>query len=426
MVDIETIRLVGLILSMLLFIFGFFRSIFMPLAYLAFLLLKFPNYYPVLAEYRFESIVAVIGTLRTLLGSGSISRLKMHNNKYFYIFLLTIIISFLFAWDKKYSWEFTMYPFIGNILLYIMIICSIKNTKDLKLFIWLFLLLYTFMSWEPVYYYLTGRQEKEYFGSIVRAQTGLLEGHRALANNMNQIIPIAFFIILTVRSNINKIFSAIPLTIFVTTLILGKARIGVVVFLFFIFLLVYYSKQRIKHGIMAGLAIICLMLFSIGFSSTASRINTGEISDSMLGLFHGFEMVRKGNILGVGPGCYPLARGYYFSHTMGAHNFFGEIIGDLGIPGAIASVYFLWNIFLNLKISVKNLKPEIENQNYLLNLLMGIKISFMVRLFIGLASHSIYIFYWYFVAALTVVIYDLTGNKDNNIKPINLKYMKTV
>jgi hypothetical protein len=419
MIEIDSIRLVSLVLSVVFFIIGFFKPVFMPLSYLTCIFLKLPNYYPVLVDYRYEAIIAVVGTIRTLVGKGVISRLKMQYNKHFLIFLFTVLISFLFAWDKKYSWEFTLYPFIGNILIYAMILCSIKNIKDLKLFIWLFLILYTFMSYEPVYYYITGREWVEYFGSRVKAEVGLLEGHRALANNLNQVIPIAFFMIFTVKINVLKIFSGIPVIIFITTLILGKARIGVVGLLFFIFLLIYYSEQRIKYSIIGGFAIILLMLFSVAFSSTTSRVDVATISDSQMGLIHGIEMVRKGNILGVGPGCYPLARGFYFSHTKGAHNLYGEVIGDLGIPGTIAWVFFIIHIYKNLKNSVIIQKSKTTENNFLLYLSTGLLVSLMVRLFIGLASHSMYIFYWYFVAALSIVIYDISKKEKNSIIAVN-------
>ena len=268
------------------------------------------------------------------------------------------------------------------------------------------------MSWEPIYYFLTGREWVDYFGSLVKAEVGLLSGHRGLANSMNQIIPIAFFLIFTFKNKIYRILSGIPLVIFITTLILGKARIGVMGFMFFIMLLTYYSKERIKYGVIGGLAIIGLFISSEGFSSTFSRINLSNLQDSPVqGLLHGIEMVLKGNILGVGPGCYPLARKFYFNWSLPAHSLYGELFGDLGIPGTVAWFLFIASIFYNILKSKQNLKPESENNIFLFKLLLGLQISLMVRLFIGLASHSLYIFYWYFVASLSVVIYDMTEKK---------------
>jgi len=377
-----------------------------------------------LVDYQYEFIIIVVGTIRTLVGKGVFLRLKMHSNKYMFMFLLTVFISFLVAFDKKYSWENTLYDFGGNILLYIMILCSIDSVKDLKIFIWLFLIIYTLMSWEPVYYFLTGREWVEYYGTIVRAEIGLLQGHRGLANTMNQIIPIAFFLIFTIKNKLIKILSGIPLLIFITALVLGKARIGVLGFLFFIMLLTYYSKERLKYGLVGGLVVISFILLSEGFSSTFSRIDTSNLQESPFqGLFHGIEILLKGNILGVGPGCYPLARKYYFNWSLHSHSLYGELIGDLGIFGTIAWVYFIKNIFDNIKNSINNFKQKVEENDFMLKLLLGLQISLMVRLFIGLASHSLYIFYWYFVAALSIVIFDLSKkHKDDNIIVKNKKY----
>jgi len=428
MTQLDIIRLFALVLSISLFVFGIYKPFLMPLSYITCFFFKLPHYYPFLTEYRYEFIIIVAGTIRTLVGKNVISRLKMRSNKYLFIFLFTVFISYIFAWDKAYSWENTLYDFGGNILLYFMILCSINSEKELKLFIWLFMIIYTFMSWEPVYYFLTGREWVEEYGVLVRAEVGLLEGHRGLANTMNQIIPISFFLIFTVKNKMKKIMAGIPLFIFITALILGKARIGVVGFILFIMLLIYYSEKRSKYMIIGGSVIICLLLFSAGFSSTFSRIDMSNLKESpTAGLFHGIEMVLKGNIFGVGPGCYPLARKYYFTYSLHAHSLYGELIGDLGIPGTMAFILFIGNIFYNIKYSIINLKTEIANNSFMLKLLLGLQISLIVRLFIGLASHSLYIFYWYFVAALSIVVYDLSIKQKDNINTIinkNYNYVK--
>jgi hypothetical protein len=405
-----------LVFSVSFFVIGFFKPVFMPLAYLACLFGKLPYYYPVLVDYRYEPIIAVVGMGRTFGVKDAFSRLKFSYNKYLYIFLITILISFSVAWDQRYSWDITIYAFVGVIMTYIMVLCSIRNLKDLKIFIWSFIVLYTFITYEPIYYYFIGEMSKEYFGEIVRAKSGLLEGHRGLANNMNQMIPIAFFLMLTVKNKLQKISSGIPLIFFISALILGKARIGVMGFMFFILLLIYYSDQRMKYGLFGGITIVILMLFSLGFSSTASRINIEEIIDSQGGFIHGIEMIRVfGNILGVGPGCFDIARGFYFEHTLTSHNLYGELLGELGIPGTIAWFFLIRQVYNNLKHSISIIKPKVNKNNFLMNLSLGLLISLLVRLFIGLASHSLYILHWYLVAALSIIIFTLAEKQEYEI-----------
>jgi hypothetical protein len=90
---------------------------------------------------------------------------------------------------------------LGNILLYIMILCSIKP-KRIEIFIWLFMIIYTFMSWEPVYYFLQKGMERIWF---CESRSWILEG-TGFGNSMNQIIPIAFFNIFG-KNKVKKIIS---------------------------------------------------------------------------------------------------------------------------------------------------------------------------------------------------------------------------
>ena len=47
-------------------------------------------------------------------------------------------------------------------------------------------------------------------------------------------------------------------------------------------------------------------------------------------------------------------------------------------------------------------------------LAMGILISLIVRLFVSLASHGLYYFYWYVMAALPIAIYKVVENMASN------------
>jgi hypothetical protein len=109
----------------------------------------------------------------------------------------------------------------------------------------------------------------------------------------------------------------------------------------------------VRNGILGGLLILLLLIVSGWFVSTLERVDAVATGDRLIGLINGIEMVLKGNIIGVGPGCYSLARGYYFGYRMEAHNIYGEIIGDLGIPGAIAGFFLLWAV---IKITGRSLQ----------------------------------------------------------------------
>jgi hypothetical protein len=321
-----------------------------------------------------------------------------------------------------------VYDYIGVLLLYMMILISVNDQKNMKILIWGYVIIFAFITYEPFYYYITGTQmdwsKIEEYGIVYKGRVGILSGHVAMANNMNQMIPIALFSMMSIRSKLLKIPAAIPLVIFFTGLLITKSRGGVAGFMFFIALLTYYSKNRFRNGILGGLLILLLLVTSESFVSTMERIDSGAIEGRFGGFFHGVEMLLKGRIFGVGPGCFALARGSYFHYTLQAHNLYGEIIGELGIPGAIAGFFLLWRVIKNNREILSKLKMADNGNQYLYYTMMGIHLSLIVRLFVSLASHGLYIFHWYFVAAMSIIISKLTISQNEG-GPMNKTMMKS-
>jgi O-antigen ligase len=418
MPTLETVQIISLVASVLLFVAGIFKPVFMPLSYMVCSYGNLPLHFNFLHEIRYEPIIAVTGFIRVLFVKNAFKKISLRYDKvnlYLLFFLVTIAISFIFAFNLKHSWDGTLYGFVGVLLVYMMILISVNDERSIKFFIWGYVIVFALITYEPIYYYLTNANyfdEIQGYGVLYIARKGILSGHVSLANNMNQMIPIAFFLMISVRSKFLKIFAAIPLIMFVTALVISKSRGGVLGFMCIIFLVTFYSKNRLRNGLLGGLLVLLLLIASGSFTSTLQRVDSGAVEGRLMGLIHGIEMVRKGNILGVGPGCFPLARGYYFGYTMDAHNIYGEIIGDLGIPGAIAGFFLLWGVIKNNREILSKLKMANDENRYLYFTMMGIHISLLVRLFVSLGSHGLYILHWYFVAAMSIIISKLAINPN--------------
>jgi len=408
MPDPDIIRFIPLLLFPILFIMGLFRPVFMPISFMVLWLSKLPHYYPELVSIHAEALVGGLGTIRVLLYKNTLMRLGIKYdliNKYFYFFLLSIALSFIFAWSYQHSWDYKLYDFIKVLLFYCMVLGSIRDKNEIKIFIWSLAFLYLYLAYEPLYQFVTGTGGvEEMFGTVYISEVGIFSGHVSLANNMNQIIPIIFFLFLSARKKSIKIIALITLLVFIVVLIMSKSRGGVLGFMMFAGCLTYYSKNRIRNGVLIGIILMLFAISLVSFKATASRIDEGSAQGRLSGLIHGIEMVLKGNLIGVGPGCYRLARSKYFHHTLDSHNIYGQILGDLGIPGAIIWFFLIRQIFINLIKSRRKLKLISMENSFLYHLSMGLQISLFVRLFVCLASHALYIYYWYIVAALSIAI----------------------
>ena len=128
----------------------------------------------------------------------------------------------------------------------------------------------------------------------------------------------------------------------------------------------------------------------------------GDLSSSsrILRLRHGIEMMIKRPILGVGPGCYPIARSMWFGWSLWAHNHYGQLMGDLGITGTIVWFGFLCSYYKRLLWLKVQRTSNFVNSN---NMAKGMIVVTIVRLTLGMGSHSLYTSIWYIIAACAVV-----------------------
>jgi len=412
----DDIRILSVAAFILLMIMGMKRPVWAVLAYMVLVYCKLSAYYPVFAAMQAEAVFAIIILARVLLGGELFSRLSLKNNKinqYLLLFVLCVMLSYAVAWDRQYSWDMAVYHFIKVLTLYLMLVGAVLNRQDLYVFFIGLMLMFGYLAYEPTYYFMTGTGgSTQVYGINYIAEIGLLSGHVALANNMNQMIPLALFSFLGFKSRTLKIVAFACLTMFVLSLMGSGSRGGVAGFAFFGMLMIYFSRNRTKALILVGIPLLILVLATGRMSSTLSRIDSDAVWGRLVGLTHGIGMLQRGNIIGVGPGCFPLARRSYFDYKMESHNIYGQVIGDLGIPGTLCWGLLVYAAFQSLSRSKQRLKEEGKADSFLFFLAQGVQISLLVRLFVSLGSHGLYYFYWYVMFFLSAVISDLVEKES--------------
>jgi O-antigen ligase len=190
-------------------------------------------------------------------------------------------------------------------------------------------------------------------------------------------------------------------------------------------LLVYFARKRLMAAVMCGIIGVISLPFLSGSYLSWMKSLIGGADDSAIsrttGLINGIEMMLRRPFLGVGPECYPLVRKAWFGWGLEAHNHYGQLMGDLGIAGTIVWGLFLYHLLKNLTEAKKNIaETPAYPQQGLLFIIVGLQISLFVRLFEGWGSHSLYLFYWYVVAALSVIALEITQQRSGeNLTPIH-------
>lgn len=406
----ETIQIILPASCFILLVLALLNPVYGVIAYFIILNAKLGDMYPVLGQIRFELLVAIyvfVAIFFSLRGFGNfLPRLTPVNSAFWILFFIGML-SMVFSISPALSWENGGYFLFKVALFYLMLVMTINTTSDLKRLLWAFAIVAAWIAYEPAVNYITGNVTVENYGEIAYGRFGVASGHVALANTLDQAIPITFYLALSTRSRIMRIFLYLILALLFFGVYVTKSRGGFVGLVIIGMGIVFLAKARSK-AVLAALAagILFLSIAGTAYTHHMSTMQQGihgsrSTTDRYLGLINGISMMIKRPILGVGVGNYAEARRLYFHYYFYAHNLYGELFGELGLASA---AWFYW-IYVILKRS-KYLKSRLdtlnENDKFYYNLLNGIQLGIVVRLILGNFSHGWYIWFWFMMAAFVV------------------------
>lgn len=420
----ESLQIILPIASILFLALALKNPIYGVISYFIVLNAKLGDMYPILGAIRFEFLVAVFVFIAIFIsGKGFVNLLPNNNpiNKAFWILFLVGMLSMALSIDPGQSWNIGGYSLLKLALFYSMIVMTIHSSSDLKKLLWAFVAVAAWLAYEPVTNYVVGAVTHHGYGAVSYGRFGAATGHVALANTMNQSIPITLYLAITTKNKYQKAILVLVLLMLCLGVYVTKSRGGFLGLIVIGLGVVFFAQARSKATLTVILA--ALVFFSIAGSSYVGRMSTiadgiyasRSSSDRYLGLVNGISMMIKRPILGVGPGYYADARRLYFNYYFYSHNLYGELFGELGLASI---AWFAW-IFVALKRS-SLLKKMLDLTDYqgrfYSNILCAIQLGLVVRLFLGNFTHGWYIWFWFMMAAFVVGIENIIANeKEHNI-----------
>jgi hypothetical protein len=411
----ESIQIILPIASVLLLVMSLKNPVYGVIAYFVILNAKLGEMYPVLGAIRFELLAAVYVLLRIFIsGKGLKNVLPASNpiNKAFLVLFLVGMISVVFSIDPAVSWSEGGYFLLKLGVFYLMIVSTLRTSADLTKILWAFILVTAWIAYEPVANYISGVVNEQMYGAVAYGRFGAASGHVALANTLNQAIPVILFFALTSRKRFIRITSLMILALLVFGVYASKSRGGFLGLFIIAMGIVYFSRYRMRAGLIAGaFMFFFLTLAASDYLSHMSSIQEGihasrTSSDRYLGLVNGISMMIKRPVLGVGIGCYAEARSRYFHYYFYAHNLYGELFGELGMA-SIAWFYFIYLVFRRTIAIKRNLDSFNARDRFYINILNAVQLGLFLRLFVGNFTHGSFIWFWFMMAALTVGIQNI-------------------
>jgi probable O-glycosylation ligase (exosortase A-associated) len=315
----------------------------------------------------------------------------------------------------------TSIDFAKTLIFYFLIVNLIDSKPRLKGFLWLYLLCIGFMAVSSLYLYFSG---DPYIRMGIQRATGIsktFEDPNAVAMNLGLAIPF-LFVFVREEGPWLKALRAFLILVSVTTVILTGSRAGMITLI--LFALIFSLRSNRKIPALAVSVVLMLLAWTLMPQQYQERFLTifnPQLSESaaasaqgrIVGLKMGLTMFLDHPFMGVGAGNFPTAWALLYSGEgprvwMQPHNMLGQLIAELGFIGLVAFVSFLYIFLRQLLVFRRNLSPN----SWLYHSSKAIEISLLLLLVSGLFGHNLYRYNWYFLAALAVVVGQLSNQDE--------------
>ncbi|MFC1814840.1 O-antigen ligase family protein [Thermodesulfobacteriota bacterium] len=410
----EATKLLALLGTFALLIGTFKYKVCLPSAYLVIIVTKLGIYYPVLAQIRFELIIVIFALLVIMVSEEKAELLSLERSKilrYMFFFLVIIFVSMIQAFDIARSWDRIYIEILPNCVFIALLLVFCRQQKDIRFFLWTFGIVTAWLGYEPIYRYLHGDLVNTLGGfDYAVAEAGLVRGHTSLAHYLLQGMPILWYLSIASKNILEKLVGFGLFAFCFWGVLISGARGGMVGLVVIGVLISLLSDRPILMMISCFVAIFAA-LTAMGGEYLARMVSILQFGKSGLsaqsridGLTHGIEMLIRRPILGVGPGCYPVARKAWFDWSLWSHNHYGQLAGELGILGII-----IWGLFARQYIkSSWVMRKSLTIDPWIKSIATAILVTSGTRLALGMFDHSVFKTIWYMLAAIVVVFEGLT------------------
>jgi len=110
---------------------------------------------------------------------------------------------------------------------------------------------------------------------------------------------------------------------------------------------------------------------------------------------HGIELWKRHPVTGVGPGAFGQATGSGFQ----AHNLYGQVLGELGTPGALALGIVVFALIANGLESRRLARHGGPDATFLRRVSTAVLVALLLLLLQGCGSHNLYRYNWLWFGA---------------------------
>ena len=322
-------------------------------------------YVPGLDALHLNAVVPFVCILGTLLAKSPVSNRQFwaeRNTPIFATMFALLILSVVFA-----TVTMTAFDVARTVLAYMLIYwVLIRQTGDLRrlkgVFITLTLVHIVIAVLNPAVF-------TEWESRVGINSGSFLGDGNDFSLSLNICIPLCLFLLQESKKTVHRIFWSGTLLALVVCVVATKSRGGTVALAS---LGIYYwlkSPKKVQTGLM--FAVVLVVVAALAPRSYYERMSSmtdtqeGSAQGRIIAWKAGVRMAIANPLLGAGAGHFPIAYGtrYHVEGTpwMTAHSIYFLILGELGLPGLIVLISFIfWNLAANRRLvpETKRLPPD--------------------------------------------------------------------
>lgn len=410
----------ALALALIVGITFFFYPYLGVLAYIILSYMRFEETIPALGHLHLAKLLTITLIVVWALKTGiTKSRLYLQEKGLIllYFFYLVMVFSIPFSfWPSR---SFNIFVDMLKILIFtILFIHLIDNQKKLKTFLWIFLLVNSYLAFSAIKNFLVLGQTA--VSTRIGGSGGFLGDANDFALALSIALPFSFYLFLSEKKKILKLVYFLFISLYTLGIISTASRGGFITLVFLFLYFIFKSKHKLV-GILSVLLIFFLIfLFAPKeYWQRQMTITTYQQDESAMGRIGawkaGLRMFADRPISGVGVGVYDVAYGVEYGGKSGpwfsAHNAYVQIGAELGFFGFLFYLGLMFYVYIQANSFIK---PSGE-EDYLKWVSQGLKGALLayavgsIFLSVGLYPHL------YLLLGMVIVINLLKSEQRTGI-----------
>jgi probable O-glycosylation ligase (exosortase A-associated) len=390
----------------------FYRPYLGLLFYLTVFLLRPGELFPSLAPLHLERIVGalvfVVMLLHIKLKHGQFRIIQDRINYCFLLLFGAVLLSVPTAFWKSASVGQSI-EFAKIAIFYFLIIGLVESERKLKTFVWLFVLLISYLAFDSLRLYMLGEAVVKI--DIVRATgtNSAADNYNSLAATLVSTLPFLYFGLFTSKRLPTKILLVALMALFLTTIVLTGSRSGLLGLVSVIAYLWWRNPRKlVTTFVITTVAVIGWLTMGPSYQKRYESIFSGERDESaklrIQTWKEGIELFFDRPIIGVGAGSFSAARGERFGNWQNPHSLYVQLLSELGIAGTLVFFLLLAQILLQNHRARERILRAGGAGGYLYDLTFAVE-GCLIPLFVtGIFGHNLYRYTWYMIGALVVVV----------------------